>query len=141
MRVRLDGFPYDIAGTLDVEEACGARDTKTSGKSLNRSELTRSVQMDTYEFLFARKNGRRAKLRKLDVLTTAKTPKTYTMVARATTSDDAILRRIEYATRVLETGAFYPVDPTGPSGWVCSHRWCGYYDNICPFGRKAKVQV
>jgi len=33
----------------------------------------------------------------------------------------------------IKTGIF---PPTNPDSWWCSEKWCGYWDDVCPFGRK-----
>lgn len=140
MRLVLDGYPYDIEGTIDVEEADTIRDRKTAAKSPTGNEANGNPQLDLYSMMREVIDGKPVKHVALDYLVKLKTPKAVVVRAPAPTSHEATLRRIEAAVKVMETGAFYPVDPTGPSGWVCSEKWCGYFD-ICAFGRARKRSI
>lgn len=141
-RIRLDlgAFPFDIEGTVDVLEEHTLRDRKTSARSPSGDEAEGNPQHELYHLMRFKENGQRIDTYALDYLVKTKTPKAVTVTAPAARSFDPIKRRLEMAAKVVESGAFYPVDPTGPSGWVCSAKWCGYW-NECPFGRARKVQV
>jgi len=140
MRLVLDGFPFDLEGAIDVEEEHTIRDRKTASKSPSGNEADGHVQLGMYAMMREMIDGKPVKTLALDYLVKLKTPKAVTVTAPAPTSHEATLRRIEAAAKVFETGAFYPVDPTGPSGWVCSEKWCGYFD-ICAFGRARKRSI
>jgi hypothetical protein len=42
--------------------------------------------------------------------------------------------RMALTLAAIQTGVF---PPTNPDNWWCSERWCGYWDGICPFGKKS----
>lgn len=142
MRLELNGFPFDLEGTIDVEEESIIRDRKTSSKSPSGNEADGNVQLDFYAMLRSVIDKKPVKVVALDYLVKSKTkaPKYVEVPSRAPIDFAHVLRRVELAAHVFTTGAFYPVDPTGPSGWVCTPKWCGYY-NECPFGAKRRRQV
>ena len=73
-----------------------------------------------------------------DSLVKTKTPKAVSMSSTRTDDDfKSLLLRMERACMAIQSGIFIPADP---SDWICSPRWCGYYDG-CPFGRRKRVQI
>lgn len=138
MRLVLDGFPFDLEGAIDVEEADTIRDRKTASKSPSGGEADGHVQLDTYAMMRETIDGKAARFVALDYLVALKTPKYAPIVARAPVDHTSTLRRIERAAHVFQSGAFYPVDPSGPSGWTCASKWCGFHDSICEFGARRK---
>jgi hypothetical protein len=139
MRLVLDGVPFDIEGTIDVEEADTVRDLKTASKSPSDDAAVGMPQLEIYSMLRTTIDKTPTKNTALDFLVKNKAPKVVSVTAPAPKSFTPILRRVEMAAKVFETGAFYPVDPSGPSAWVCSKRFCGYFD-MCPLGAARKVQ-
>jgi len=146
------GFPFDIVGRLDVEEdrpqpasTDGAprtlriiRDGKTSGKAIKAESAERSVQLHFYTFC-KETTGTPIDRVAFDVMQVGKrATNVYPLEVDAPHDHGALVERIERAADVFEKGAFYPVDPTGPSGWVCSEKWCGYFHD-CPFGARART--
>jgi hypothetical protein len=140
MRLVLDGFPFDLEGTIDVEEPRVIRDRKTSAKSPSGNEIEGNPQGEAYALMLSKTEDRPPKPFVMDYLVKTTKPKVVTIGPWAPANYVAIVKRFEAAAHVLESGAFYPVDPTGPSGWVCQPKWCGYFD-ICPFGRARRTQV
>jgi hypothetical protein len=139
MRLELPGYPFDLEGTIDVEESAGIRDRKTSSKSPTGSEVVGNVQLDFYSMMRAVIDKKPAEYVALDYLVKSRQPKYVEVKAPAAISFEHVVRRVELAAHVFQTGAFYPVDPSGPSGWVCAPKWCGYY-NECPFGARRRRQ-
>lgn len=143
MRLVLEGFPVDIEGEIDLQE--GHRkiiDHKTSGKSPALDEADGNIQLGIYSWMKSAIDGIPAERVGLNYLVDLKSgAKVVQCEAPAPTTFDHLARRVEAAWKVFETGAFYPVDPKGPSGWVCSEKWCGFYASDCPFGKRARTQV
>ena len=139
MRLVLDGNSFDLEGTIDVEEADTVRDLKTASKAPSADAAVGMPQLDMYVMMRDTIEKKKTRRVALDYLVKTTVPKVVSVPAPAPTSFGPILRRIEMAARVFETGAFYPVDPSGPSAWVCSPKWCGYW-STCPFGAARKVQ-
>lgn len=135
MRLELIGFPFDLEGSIDVETKEWIRDRKTSGKSPTGTEAIGNPQLDTYSLMQSQIDGTPPKKVALDFMVKLKTPKAVVVAGPAATDFDSIIRRIELAANVFDKGTFYPVDPSGPSAWVCTRKWCGYFDR-CPFGAR-----
>lgn len=135
MRLILEGFPFDLEGAIDVETPLTIRDRKTASKSPSGHEAIGNPQLDTYSMMQSLIDKKPPKQVALDFLVKNKVPKAVTVMGPAATDFDSITQRIERAAKVFETGAFYPVDPTGPGAWVCTAKWCGYFSR-CPFGSR-----
>ena len=135
--LELPGRPVNLAGTIDIEEADGIRDTKTFAKRPRQVDVDRSIQLDLYGLAKKTLDGKNPRRIALDVLVKNKTP---ALQVYQTTRDDsdyqALLMRVDAVTSAIQSGMFLP---TTPDNWRCSAKFCGYYD-LCPFGRKQRVQ-
>jgi hypothetical protein len=137
----LPGYDYDLVGYLDVQEGVETvRDTKTSGKTPNRDIADKDDQLTSYSMLVYVADGVIPVRLCLDYLIdvkgrwsievngekiSGKGPKPQTFSTTRTKQDfNPILRRIERASLVLESGAFMPARE---SDWWCDPKWCGYY--------------
>lgn len=142
MRLELTGYPFDLEGTVDVQEAGRIWDLKTASRAPAADAADGNPQLDTYAMLLSFHDP--APLATVGLNTLVKSekgaPKLVRVSSPAPTQFGHVLRRVEAAAQVLQTGAFYPADPTGPSGWVCTPKFCGYYDR-CPFGAARRVSV
>jgi hypothetical protein len=127
-----------LEGTVDVVEGNKGvlRDTKTSGKAYAADAAANSIQKDFYA-LMAEKSGLQVREFKLDVLVGSARKLNYQEVSSQTPTDhEPLLRRIDAAVRVFDSGAFMPADPTD---WCCSPKWCGYWSR-CPYGERRRRQ-
>lgn len=132
----LPGFPFDLMGYVDIEEAARIRDTKTAAKSPSGPEADQSDQLTLYH-LDATVRGKSPTVA-LDYLVKTKVPKVVTLESTRGPEDHArLLRRVEIAAKVIQAGAFAP---TNPDNWWCSAKWCGYYER-CAFGARKAVSV
>lgn len=147
-RVELQGYPYDLVGVIDVEEehewtdgdAGGTvsvvRDTKTAAKSPNKNAADVSEQLTMYAAGKLAVDGALPAKLVLDHLVDNKTPVIRTLETTRDMEDvQMLLRRVERAAEVIESGAFMPANPA--TDWYCSQKWCGYFDQ-CPFARAPK---
>lgn len=143
-RLVVKGYPYDIVGILDVREEIPVaaprvqiRDLKTSGKAPPQQDADRSEQLTVYALWERQAHGKAPDGVFLDALVKNKVPK---LVSRESTRNDydfrTFLLRMEKFCDALGKGAFVPCDPTG---WICTPKWCGYYDT-CPFGQRKRIQ-
>lgn len=141
--VELAGYPYDLAGEMDLEAKDGLHDLKTTGRWPDMSEADDSLQLTTYamarnvcdnipmpqdvhlDYVCGVKNRNK-------LSTGVKRQKS----VRTQEHIDALLARLERVMTTLDKDAFLPTDP---SNWWCSPRWCGYH-STCPFV-KGRVQV
>lgn len=141
-RVVLDGFPFDLGGTIDLQEPDALRDTKTAGKTPALDAADKSVQLTTYSLAAKALDGKAPGTVALDYLVDTKVPKAVTLTSTRTDDDHRrLLLRVEHAARVIQSGAFMPTDSSLPGVWWCSSTFCGFWQDICPFGRRNRVQV
>lgn len=134
--LELSGFPVNLAGTIDVQEGSHSiRDTKTSAKTPGADVAEKSDQLTMYALGAKIIDGKIPDQVALDYLIDTKTPAHKTFTSERTEDDfRPLLNRVEVAVRALEKGVFIPVNP---DHWVCSARYCGYW-NTCPFVRRPK---
>lgn len=131
--IKLDGYPVDLAGTIDIEEEVELgdgsklthiRDTKTAGKSPTASDAESSNQLSMYALAKKVVDGKLPDRIFLDGLVKTKVPKVVTLETTRTEFQlQSLFRRIERAVEIIEKGAFMPCQPTD---WHCSRKWCGY---------------
>jgi hypothetical protein len=140
-RLVLDGFPFDVEGTTDLEEVDTIRDRKTAKKTPSDDLANGNVQLGIYTMLRVVGDKQPVKRVVRDTLVKTKTPKYVKVEAPAPTNFDPILRRLEMAAHVITSGAFMPVDSGGPSGWVCQAAFCGFWKSHCEFGARSRVTV
>lgn len=134
--LELEGFPFDVLGYKDVEEAGRIRDTKTKSKAPPADAADTSLQLTLYHLESAAR-GLDVEVQ-LDHLVATKTPKYVPQRSRRTRLDhERLLRRMEIAAQQIESGIFPPTDPTS---WACSPKWCGYW-NRCEFGGSPSVSL
>lgn len=132
--VELTGFPFDLAGTVDIREVDTIADTKTKG-SKPPADSVQSIQLGMYTISEQQNHKRTPEKLRLDVLVKNKTPKYVRVEGKPT---EALLKatwsRIERAGELIEAvqagkQAFTPADP---EHWCCTARFCGYA-RTCPF--------
>lgn len=138
--LEIGGYPFDLAGTLDVQEVRevgGAiRDTKTSAKSPPANAADTSDQLTCYALAVKTLDHYEPPVH-LDYLVKTKTPKTVSLASKRTGEDyDVFLNRVAAAGNAIEKGVFIPAPQ---DDWCCSRRYCGWFD-ACPYARK-KVQI
>lgn len=135
--LELTGFPHDLKGFLDIQEADGIRDTKTASKSPSGDEAASSTQGKFYSLARTVLDGLPPAKFSLDYLVKTKEPKAVTVSAQIDEDDHRrLLLRVEKVSNMIQKGTFTPAPH---DAWYCSARWCGYWSR-CPFGAKQKVQ-
>ena len=134
--ITMNGYPYDVAGQIDVVEAGRLRDTKTKAQSPGQ-DAAKSLQMALYSVAYRIETKKLPDEVCLDFLVKTKNPRI--VIRRAVPEAswiDPVFRRLERATEIIEAvkdgkQAFSPADP---ENWCCSDKWCGYSAaGICPF--------
>ena len=132
--IDLVGYPYNLAGTIDVREKNAIRDTKTRAASPPEG-AARTMQFAMYALAEKIKRGKLPKKVYLDCLVKTNTPKLVVREAVPTMQwIDPLLKRVENATEIIQAvkegpGRFTPADP---ENWVCSEKYCGYA-RTCPY--------
>ena len=140
-RLELTNFPFDLVGVMDVQEPDAIRDVKVSGRAPDPEAAEISVQLTTYALAAKVLDGQAPAAVTLDYLVHPKGKLPYQEVLKSTRGEEdfaRLLRRVEAAARVIQAGAFMPAVP---DAWNCSPKWCGFYADVCPFGRRHRVQV
>lgn len=144
-----DGYPFDLAGTWDVDEdyykdksieepvrVVNIRDTKTRKTDTGQSEVDRSDQYTVYAMakFTLDKIMPTAVIQDTLIKPTATRPDATAKVYKSTrTKEDfqIFFRRFETACRIIEKGIFTPASSYGfdsPCGY------CGFFlDKSCPF--------
>jgi hypothetical protein len=127
-----EGFPFDLAGEIDVQEPAGdsgpatIRDLKTTGKRPTERAAATSSQLSLYSLAHEALEGERPELVALDYLVpSARGVSAGTVVSRRRDADiDSFWARLERIAEVIEKQAFTPARPY--DDWFCSPRWCGF---------------
>ncbi len=139
--VTLEGYPFDLAGTIDLRESKRLGDVKTKAATPAGNPAI-SPQMDMYTLgwysgsLDKALSGTLPELVKIYALIKTKVPKAVPFEAVPEKIWlNRILARIERAIIIIETvkegkAVFAPADPEHP--FSCSARYCGY-SRSCPF--------
>jgi len=133
------GYPFDFMGYMDVVEANGVRDTKTSAKKKNQGDADNSLQLTLYDMAFNTYEGRAPKVLTLDNLVKTKSGKIATHVletVRGKADHKRLMLRAEAIWDATEKGVFLPADE---SSWACSKKFCGYW-NMCPYGERGRTR-
>lgn len=131
------GWPFEITGFIDVQEADRIRDYKITSKSPGADTANTSLQLTMYSMAATALDGKTPSELVLDHVVTLKAPKVVTQTtSRSNIDHEQMLDRIAAMHFAIEAGVFCPTDP---SNWVCSDRWCGYWNDHCPYGRRGRV--
>lgn len=124
----------DLQGTIDLQEPTRLRDLKTAAKTPAATVAENSLQLTMYSMAAKVLDGVAPVSLHLDTLVDLK--KGPSLVIQSTTRGpedwQSLLHRVNTMNDAIEKGVFLP---TNPDNWVCSKRFCGYWNDICPFGR------
>ena len=135
--VVIPGLGRDILGILDTADQHGVvRDLKTAGKSPSAGAADKSDQLTTYALLYKTAAGKLPDGVQLDTVVNLKIkPKAVASSSTRTDADlDVIVGRYHVTIKAIEAGTFVPC----PSDfWMCSPKWCGYYET-CPYVRRGQ---
>ncbi len=133
-RLELKNYPVDFEGHMDVQEAGCVRDLKTVNKSPREDDAHTSIDLTAYAFAIRALDGAVPTVA-LDVIVKNQEPKVVTLESSRDAADfRLLLDEIGKASRIIEAGAFLP---TSPDSWVCSEKYCGYF-NRCPYGARGR---
>lgn len=136
--IRCEGYPYDLAGTIDIDEGSRIRDTKTRNKNPGQKEADTSEQLTMYAMVKKIVDGVDVECVILDFLVKGDEAKVFSYQSHRSMSDFIVTKnRFERAVEVIEKEAF---TPASQSDWWCSARFCGFAaDGSCPFFHGRKV--
>lgn len=153
-RLEVEGFPFDIEGELDLQEAregslpSSIRDLKTAKRTPSPRLAGKSGQLATYAIAVETLDGEIPDLMGLDFVAGAEgSIRTATFITRFTEQHRrAFWARLENAAELITAQHFAPADPyTDP---MCDPRYCGFARNnpdtgrpYCKFYADAPVSV
>ena len=105
------------------------RDSKTTSKAPAEDEAKKSLQLSIYAMGYRALTGKKEKGLGLDYAVKTKTPKFIPLrePARTDWELERDLKDIREVARCIAAGLF---PPCAPGYWLCSRKWCGYFD-IC----------
>jgi hypothetical protein len=127
--VEASGYPFDLGGMIDVQEAGVIRDTKTSKQTPNQAAIDSAEQYTMYAMAVKVLDGE-IPIIKQDSLVKLKTPKIDTKTTTRTQDDfRSLMARLSRFAEVIEKGIFLPARR---EDWWCSVKFCGYAQT-CPF--------
>lgn len=141
-RIELPG-PFDALGIIDLaDDRRIVADLKTSRRKKKQADADSSAQLTMYAAGHKQLTGELPTEARLDVAVGTKTEAVRQVLSteRGPADFAALAARINAVAKAIEAGVFLPVDP---GSWVCSPRYCGYFNNGCPYvnsERRAKVQ-
>lgn len=128
-------FPFDMSGSIDIDEGASIRDTKTRKSNLGQREVDTSEQYTFYVFAKYMLDGFLPEYVAQDNLVKpTKTRDAYAVSYYSTrTQDDfkVVMNRWEQANKIIAAGVFTPANP---QDWWCGQDWCGFAANgSCKF--------
>ena len=123
--------PVDLEGTIDLTTTDGRlKDLKTSGRRKSQAEADGSLQLSTYGILYYAKRGVLPSGYDLHVMLDQDKPDVQTLATTRSTADFSVLAaRLNVMLAAKKAGVF---PPAAVGSWICSARWCGYFDS-CPY--------
>lgn len=127
----------DLAGTVDCMTADEVIDLKTSSKTPGGNPADTSIQLTMYSMAREALDETSVSVR-LDYLVGLKKG---IKVARFSSTRghkdyDTLLLRIHEWVRCIKAGIF---PPAPHDHWVCQEKYCGYWKDICPYGRRGRT--
>lgn len=128
----------DLVGIIDVCEPACIRDTKFKSKSPTQAEADGSLQFTSYHLARTVLDKLDCELR-MDALVSTKTPKYISFLTTRSDLDHRdFLNRLWQMDNAIKKGVFMPCQR---DHWCCSEKWCGYFNDVCPYGRRARERV
>lgn len=135
--LNVKGTNLQLQGTIDLQEPTTLRDLKTASKSPAQDRAQKSLQLTMYHMAATILDKTPPQTLYLDTLVDLK--RGPQAVIQETTRTKAhwtqLLHRIEVMLDAINKGVFLP---TTPDNWVCSAKYCGYWKDTCPFGRRGR---
>lgn len=130
-----NGYDYDLAGMIDIDEGIDIRDTKTCKTNLGQRIVDTSEQYTFYALAKYTIDGKLPEYVHQDnIIKPTKRRAAYCTTYKSTrTKDDfeVVMRRFDQATKIIKAGIYAPANP---QDWWCSKDFCGFAaDGTCPF--------
>lgn len=137
VKIELPGS-HDMLGVIDLAADGRVVDLKTTSKVWSQDTINRSPQVTFYAAAHRLLTGEIAQEVVIENLVKTKKPKRVKLTSTRDTKDFAALAaRINAVSAGINAGVFVPAES---GSWMCSRRWCGYYDS-CPYVNGAKTTI
>lgn len=121
------GYPWDLAGMIDVDEGVGIRDTKTMEVDRGETNVHRSDQYTIYALAKYMIDGKVPEYVAEDALikpTKTQPARAISRISTRTKEDFKIVfERFDQAIKVIKAGLFLPANP---SGFDSPCQYCGF---------------
>ena len=133
------GYPFQIAGEIDVQEPEDIRDTKTKKQAPPADMAHDDLKMTAYAMAAEKLDGVRPKAVKLDVLweTPKKRDRKFRVLESTRDERDyqAFLNRVVLMHSSIQAGIFGAAEQG--NNWRCSEKYCGFF-RTCRYARQPK---
>jgi PD-(D/E)XK nuclease superfamily protein len=137
--LKAEGVEFDLIGVLDViDDQTNIRDNKSVGRMPNPADLAKDFQLSVYSLLYRLVEKKVEKAVVIDAVVKNKTLKA---VSIPTTRNREALRATLNTMGMIEKAIQAEAFPMRRGSWVCQARYCGYWDSICPGGRRALTTI
>lgn len=137
VRIELPGA-YDMLGVVDLAADGKVIDFKTTAKTMSQSQVDKSPQITFYAAAHRILTGSIAEEVVIENLVKTKKPKRVRIASTRDKRDFAALAaRINAVSAGIQAGVFVPAEQ---GSWMCSQRWCGYYES-CPYVNATKSTI
>jgi hypothetical protein len=148
-----------LVGRMDIHASSSrTKDVKTRSLVKKRSKRRTQLQVDyddqfaAYAYANSVISGQPNQV--VEAVQIYRHPESATIEPLSTQKNEAAYDVLEDKAyrlhKILQSGSFYPVDPSSPNGWCCSARYCGAWkagynrtDGFegCPFGERAQKSI
>jgi len=136
--LEIKGFPVSLGGTIDTDEGDIIDDWKSSAKSPSEGAADESSQLTMYCLAKKVLDGSIPRAR-IGYLIKTKEPKALWQETSRTNDDfKSLLFIIERVSAAIEKECFPFAAAQSPRPWICSKKFCGYYDTCPAISRRLK---
>ena len=114
------------------------RDTKTVSRSMRPADVDNDLQPTFYEILYRATTGHAPAGHVFDTVVLSKDGSATVQpipTARGPAELEGLVQRVEASLKMVEAETFIPCNPTS---WACSQSFCGFWESVCPFGKRAR---
>lgn len=137
VKIELPGA-HDMLGVIDLAADGKVIDLKTTSKVWSQKQVDTNPQITFYAAAHRVLTGELAQEVVIENLVKTKKPKRVKLSSTRDRGDfSALAARINAVSAGIEAGVFVPAEA---GSWMCSPRWCGYYDS-CPYVNGQKTTI
>jgi len=134
-------IPIPYVGVIDVvDSGVMVRDAKTKRKAPSANDAHESDQLTVYYGLFQTLTGKPPEKLALDFVWRTPAQKkvdSRTLVTERTNED--FNQKLGRSARMIEGVEREVFLPAPRDSWKCSEKWCGFWKDHCPYGRRGRT--